>query len=169
MTIIQGTNPLALVLVVGAVVLLAKFWASGKGGKPSLSYIEKSIMTVAEMRFFRVLQMAVPNDLVFPQVSMAAVIEPGNTKSYSEHMRAFRKISQKRIDFVVCDGESMKVRCLVELDDSSHEAGRDQARDTITAQAGYRTVRVRAARRYDIDGLRRRVLDIPAEQVRLSR
>jgi len=78
-------------------------------------------------------------------------------------------MSQKRIDFVVCKRDSLEVRCLVELDDSGHDALRDQLRDAITAKAGYRTVRVRAARRYDIDGLRRRVLDIPAEQVRLAR
>ncbi len=55
----------------------------------------------------------------------------------------------------------------MELDDSSHEAERDCERDAVTAMAGYRTLRVRAARRYDIDGLRRRVLELTAEEARI--
>ena len=125
-------------------------------------------MSESEIRFYRVLQMAVPKELVFPQVGMAAVVRPSYAGADSRFTPAFRAISQKRIDFVVCDRDSMEVRCLVELDDSSHDAQRDQVRDAITAQAGYRTVRVRARRRYDIDGLRNRVLGIRPEPARLS-
>ena len=125
-------------------------------------------MSESEIRFYRVLQMAVPNELVLPQVGMAALVRPRYADADSRFVPAFRTISQRRIDFVVCNRDSMEVRCLVELDDSSHDARRDQARDAITAQAGYRTVRVRAGRRYDIDGLRNRVLNTPAEPKRLS-
>ena len=125
-------------------------------------------MSAAVIRFFRVLQMAAPNELVFPQVGMAAVVKPRQAEGQPGYMGAFRTMSQKRIDFVVCHRESLVVRCLVELDDSTHDARRDWDRDAITAKAGYRTIRVRAARRYDLDALRRQVFELPAEQARLS-
>ncbi len=69
---------------------------------------------------------------------------------------------------VICKRDSLEVRCLVELDDSTHDARRDQDRDAVTTMAGYRTFRVRAARRYDIDALRRRVMDTQDLEERLS-
>jgi hypothetical protein len=159
---------MALLVFLAFVALAAKFWASGRSKKAGYSFTGCSLMSESEIRFFRVLQMAVPNDLVFPQVGMAAVVRPIYLGADSRYVPAFSTISQKRIDFVVCNRASMVVRCLVELDDSSHDARRDQLRDAITAKAGYRTIRVQAARRYDIDDLRRRVVELPAEQGRLS-
>jgi hypothetical protein len=175
MTPIAGTtiNPLTLVMLALLVVVLlaVKRFGSGKWGKrgkAAYSFAGCRLMSEAEIRFFRVLQLAVPNELVFPQVGMAALVRPNYAGTDARYIPAFRTISQKRIDFLVCNRDSLEVRCLVELDDSSHEAERDRERDAITAMAGYRTIRVRAARRYDINGLRRRVLNLTAEDVRVS-
>ena len=75
-------------------------------------------MSETEIRFFRVLQLALPNELVFPEVGMAALVRPNYLGTDSRHIPPFRTISQKRIDFVVCNRDSLAVRCLVELDDS---------------------------------------------------
>jgi hypothetical protein len=162
-------NWVEILVLMGCVMIFVRGSLFFRRHSKTHAFTSCRLMTESEIRFFRVLQMAVPNDLVFPQVGMAAVVRPNYAGGDPRFLPALRTISQKRIDFVVCNRDSMDVRCLVELDDSSHEARRDQLRDAITSKAGYRTVRVRAARRYDIDGLRRRVLDIPAEQVRLSR
>jgi very-short-patch-repair endonuclease len=161
-----GATIIVFLVLIGIAALASQV---GKRRKGSYLFAGCPLMSDSEIRFFRVLQMAAPNELVFPQVGMAAIVRPKYLEGDYRFIAAFRKMSQKRIDFVVCKRDSLEVRCLVELDDSSHDALRDQLRDAITAKAGYRTVRVRAARRYDIDGLRRRVLDIPAEQVRLAR
>jgi very-short-patch-repair endonuclease len=161
------TNPVALLLLAIVVLLAVKFLTSGKGRKAEYSFIGCPLLSENQIRFYRVLQMAVPNDLVFPQIGMAALVQPRYAVADFRFKAAFRTISQKRIDFVVCNRNSMEVRCLVELDDSTHDARRDQARDAITVQAGYRTVRVRTRRRYDIDGLRNRVLDIQPETARV--
>jgi hypothetical protein len=166
MTAMPGMNFIILLVIIAVVALFAV--AFGKRGEAGYSFTGCPLMSESEIRFYRVLQMAVPNELVLPQVGMAALVRPRYADADSRFVPAFRTISQRRIDFVVCNRDSMEVRCLVELDDSSHDARRDQARDAITAQAGYRTVRVRAGRRYDIDGLRNRVLNTPAEPKRLS-
>lgn len=166
MTAMPGMDFTILLVLIAVVALFAAVF--GKHGKSGYSFTSCPLMSDSEIRFYRVLQMAVPNELVFPQVGMAALVRPRYTGADSRFVSAFRTISQKRIDFVVCNRGSMEVRCLVELDDSSHDARRDQVRDAITAQAGYRTIRVRAARRYDIAGLRRRLFDFPVEPVRLS-
>ena len=162
--------PMALLALAIVLVLALRFATTGNRRKTTYSCSGCPLMSASEIRFFRVLQMAVPNELVFPQVSMAAVVRPNYAGVYSRYVPAFRSMSQKRIDFVVCNRDSLEVCCLVELDDSSHDARRDcdQARDAITAQAGYRTVRVRTVRRYDIDGLRNQVLGIPPVPSRLS-
>jgi hypothetical protein len=162
--------PMVLLALAIILVLALRFATTGNLRKTTYSYSGCPLMSASEIRFFRVLQMAAPNELVFPQVSMAAVVRPNYAGADPRYVAAFRSMSQKRIDFVVCNRDSLEVRCLVELDDSSHDARRlgDQVRDAITAQAGYRTVRVRAARRYDIDGVRNQVLGIPPEPSRLS-
>ena len=162
MTIIPAAiNPVALLGLALVLVLALGLAVSGKRRQAGFSFTGCPLMSASEIRFFRVLQMAVPNELVFPQVNMAALVRPDYAGADPRYLPAFRSMSQKRIDFVVCNRDSLVVLCLVELDDSSHDARRDQARDTITAAAGYRTVRVRAGRRYDIDGLHRRVMDEP--------
>jgi len=154
-----------LLFIAVAVLAVAKF---NERSNAAYAFSGCRLMSESEIRFFRVLQMAAPNDLVFPQVGMSAVVRPSYAGADRRFLPAFRSISQKRIDFVVCNRDSLEVRCLVELDDRSHDARRDELRDAITAKAGYRTVRVRTARRYDVDGLRRRVMDLPTEQARLS-
>ncbi len=155
-----------LIVLIGIAALLKV--AAGKRGKAGYSFAGCRLMSETEIRFFRVLQLALLNELVFPQVGMAAVARPNHADTDSRYIPASWTISQKRIDFLVCNRDSLEVRCLVELDDSDHEAERDRARYAVTSMAGYRTIRVRAVRRYDIDGLRRRVLDLTVERARMS-
>jgi Protein of unknown function (DUF2726) len=168
MVMLGAINPMVFLVLAIVVVLAISFVATGKRRQQVYAFTGCPLMSASEIRFLRVLQMAAPNELVFSQVNMAALVRPNYAAADPRYLPAFRSMSQKRIDFVVCNRDSLEVRCLVELDDSSHDTRRDQARDAITAQAGYRTVRVRAGRRYDIDGLRRQVFQLPAEQPRFS-
>jgi very-short-patch-repair endonuclease len=50
------------------------------------------------------------------------------------------RYSQKVVDFVLLDG-AFEVVALVELDDRTHRLEKDAARDAMTAEAGYVTLR----------------------------
>ena len=64
------------------IVFLVLIWiaalASQVGNRRKGSYLFAGcpLMSDSEIRFFRVLQMAAPNELVFPQVWMAAIVRP---------------------------------------------------------------------------------------------
>lgn len=53
------------------------------------------------------------------------------------------------------DSRTFEVVAIVELDDRTHDGNKDQARDSITAAAGYRTVRFQARRKPDATEIRR--------------
>ena len=162
-----ATNPMALLLLLAAVALAVKFLVSGRGSKAGYSFTGCPLAE-AKSAFIACFRWQCRKNWSSRRWVWRRWCGQVTRARNSRFTPAFRAISQKRIDFVVCDRDSMEVRCLVELDDSSHDAQRDQVRDAITAQAGYRTVRVRARRRYDIDGLRNRVLGIQPEPARLS-
>ncbi|WP_321820823.1 MULTISPECIES: DUF2726 domain-containing protein [unclassified Burkholderia] len=100
----------------------------------------QAIMTAAELKFFRQLVATLPDVWVFPQVAFAAVLKP--TTKGREYWRAFGKISQKRIDFVLY-GYEMNLIAVIELDDSSHDRKTedDRKRDALLKHAGIRTLR----------------------------
>lgn len=99
------------------------------------------LMSPTEIRFWRVLYQAVPGYQIFPQVAINALVdvESENSEHFRQVLRAFNTF---RADFIVCDA-NLRVLAIVELDDKSHDDRRvkDQRRDFVTTQAGYRTVR----------------------------
>jgi hypothetical protein len=110
------------------------------GRTSATSYVRRPVLTDSELRFFFRLVEAVPiGDYVCPQLGMAAALEArgGTAKSA---LQAFRKISQKRIDFCICDRRFMP-KLVVELDDHTHDSARDAARDAVLNCAGIRTLR----------------------------
>ena len=66
-----GMNFIILLVIIAVVALFAV--AFGKRGEAGYSFTGCPLMSESEIRFYRVLQMAVPNELVLPQVGMAAV------------------------------------------------------------------------------------------------
>lgn len=64
--------------------------------------------------------------------------------------RAYNRISQKRVDYVV-----------VELDDRTHQADKDARRDAWTASAGYVTHRFPSRSKPSVTQLREPILSAP--------
>lgn len=108
-------------------------------GGAAHAYKPVAIMTANELDFFQRLRRAVPDCYVFPQVAMSALIQPA-TRHHKDRLQAFRRISQKRVDWAVYTPQ-MDLLCIVELDDRSHDAGRDAERDATLQTAGIRTIR----------------------------
>ncbi|QDV90760.1 hypothetical protein RAS2_18430 [Phycisphaerae bacterium RAS2] len=70
-------------------------------------------------------------------------------------------ISQKHLDFVLCEPRTTRIILAVELDDRSHEAPHRQRRDRFLNEslqaAGIRLLRIKARARYSADIIRRLV------------
>ncbi len=94
-----------------------------------------SIITPAELNFYRVLQTAVGDKLlIFPQVPISNLIyaKTGDRRK-NAHYRG--KISCKRVDFVLCDPDTLRPRAAIELDDASHKRADRVERDTFVENA----------------------------------
>lgn len=74
------------------------------------------------------------------------------------NLSARGKISQKHVDFVICDTATMNPLVAIELDDASHQKPDRQARDTFVDQvfvtAGLPLIRIPAARAYNPEQIR---------------
>jgi hypothetical protein len=128
-----------LILFILAAAFVAVQWKGAKGKDRAGSYRCRKLMTDNEREFFGRLVAALPDHYIFPQVAMSALIEAASSdrkKAYSDRM----KIAGQRADYVVCT-MSGDIVAVVELDDRTHSAAKDQLRDSRLEQAGIRTVR----------------------------
>lgn len=134
-----------LILAVAVVVLitLAAVYARMVGGNGDVAakYKPKAILTENEREFFHRLKRALPGYQILPQVAMGAILIPNVDRRDRRYHQIRGTFSQKIIDFLICDGETLKVVAVVELDDRTHNAERDDKRDAMLKVAGYRVIR----------------------------
>lgn len=129
-------------------------------------YVGRPIMTNAERRAQAILAELLPDCRIYPQVAMAAIIAPEPSNDFIERQRIRGTFSQKYIDFVIEDKRTGTLIALVELDDHTHNSAKDAARDAITAEAGYQTIRLPDNKRATIaDSLER---DLPNHMLPLT-
>lgn len=110
--------------------------------KERIRLVAKPLMTPAERENLVHLEQAAPSCRVHAQVAMGALMRPERGLGRGDRAHWRNRFSQKIVDFVLEDRATGKVVALVELDDSTHLAERDAARDRMTAACGYRTVRL---------------------------
>ncbi len=141
-------------------VTVAKIAGKGKvKGAVSYPYVAaENLFTKNERAFLGVLEQAADTYRVFGKVRVADVIEVRRGLPKSEWQRAFNRVSQKHLDFVLCDPHDLSVYCAVELDDKTHGRADRKSRDTFLenalAAAGVPLVRVASRRSYDVAELR---------------
>lgn len=154
-------------LAIGALVLIIKALfptiLSKKGKK---LFIGKELLTPNEFEFFRRIEKALPSVYIFPQVALSAIIDVNpqilGFKGKGQENRSLRNhFAQKRLDYLLCD-KKLKPICIIELDDRSHVAEKDKARDAMTQQAGFATIRYWSdkARRPDSQEIKKDVLNV---------
>lgn len=117
--------------------------------------LRDDFLSAAELAFYRVLVNAIGNRAVIcPKVNLADILFVAQP---SEGQRYRNKIDRKHIDFLLCDPDTMKPRCGIELDDSSHARRDRQARDEFVDQAfavaRLPLIRVPAKAAYSVAGL----------------
>jgi hypothetical protein len=116
------------------------------------------LLTPCELRFYRVLRMAVKERAhIFVKVRLADIVTCVEGADASH----LRQISQKHIDFVLCDASTCRVIAGLELDDSSHDSPERQRRDAfvdeVLAQCGIALIHHPAQARYSISLLERQL------------
>jgi len=153
---------LCAVLFLVAVVAMKGGSASGK--KDGIgAYKASKLMTENEREFFARLVGALPEHYVFPQVAMGALIVPASNDRKIAHADRLR-VAQQRVDFVICD-RACNVTAVVELDDRTHQAGKDQRRDERLNQGAIRTVRFQSKNKPDAGAIREAILGIAGTAV----
>ncbi len=136
-----------IVLVICGLAVLAM--ALGRRERKGLPIRAKPLMTDRETQFWRLLRDAAEPLHVAPQVALAALITTERGLDRSDGQQARNRFSQKIVDFVLVDDDGA-ARLIVELDDRTHLAAKDAARDAMTRRAGYQTLRVNGVAARDI-------------------
>lgn len=130
-----------LLVAVIAVVLGLTYLQSIAGKGKSSQFVSKAPLSPNEQEFFWRLNEALPEHPVLAQVALGALVtakaQPGIKGSWRS---AQNQIDKKIVDFVILD-DDLRVIALVELDDRTHTASKDAARDAMTQSAGYVTLR----------------------------
>lgn len=114
-----------------AIILLLRMYS----GPRKLPYFKReSLITKAELRFYKSLQKAVQDDFeIFAMVRIADLIRV-NPGSHNRR-KWLNKILAKHIDFVLCDPGSLEPMVCIELDDSTHQRADRAERDIFVNHA----------------------------------
>lgn len=144
---------LAIVVVLGAIFLFVESKTSINASKKGYKYKRKDFfMSRAEHECYDALIVAVGDKYyVFPQVHLPTLI---NNKVVGQNWKgAFSHISQKSVDFVLCDKLYISPKLAIELDDKTHERqdriDRDGIVERIFKDAGLPLLRLENRGRFN--------------------
>jgi len=93
-----------------------------KTQKPKKDYQPKKLLTNTELRFFKAIEQAVPNDYItLPQINLASIIKRTDEHKYQNEL-------YRNIDFVIFDN-TYNPLLLIEINDKTHKEKARIARD----------------------------------------
>ena len=142
-----------------------------KSVSKSLPYrLRDDFLSPAEFSFYKVLSSVVGTRLTIQsKVRLADVFfvaRPNENVSY------FNRISQKHLDFLVCDSVTMKPLFGIELDDASHKRNDRQERDefveSVCKVAGLPLLRFPVQREYNSREIAAQIAPFVSEKVSVS-
>lgn len=160
-------NLLNLVLVLGMFVFIAllirllitNIVSTKTNSDNPTSYYEyqliRKLATSNELTFYQALIVVTKGKhTVFTKVRIADLMTPKKgVHDKKTWWRAFNAIAKKHVDFVLCDPLTLEVKCLIELDDSTHNrpdrAARDKLVDMAAASAGIELKHFKVKNKYD--------------------
>ena len=126
-----GLPFVALILLAVAALIFLRLVQTLQGGSKQSDYRQKALLTPNEVEFYNRLKAAFPDHVILPQVSMAALMEP-TASDRKARTAALNRITSKRVEYVVANRHELSAIVLIELDDKTHKAARDEARDALT-------------------------------------
>ncbi len=140
----------------GCLAFIARLFG-GRAGEPgALPYrLRDDFLSPAELAFFRVLSTAVTGRAtILAKVNLADIFFVARPH---ENVGYRNRISRKHVDFLLCDGRSMRPLVGIELDDASHQRPHRQDRDRFVDQvfevAGLPLLRVALRSSYSVTEL----------------
>lgn len=161
---------IALVILTGLALLIKSRPNANKSNVLSFhSYKEKgALLTAAELQFFNVLKKSVANnETIFAKVRQADILEVVHIKKDSHFWKSFNRISQKHVDFVLCDSETSQPLIIIELNDKSHYRQDRINRDIELREAIRNTkiklVEIRVSSYYTIDAIKKSIYEQPLD------
>ena len=141
---------------------------NGVNGQKKYQYTKKIFfLSRAEHECFDALMLAVGNDYyVFAQVHLPTLVDG---KIVGQNWRgAFRHISEKSVDFVLCDKAYLSPKLAIELDDRTHERlerkEQDREVERILKDAKVPLLRLENHGRFNSSELSRKIKDALASQ-----
>lgn len=151
-----------VLIVLGVFFFIAISNGVKSSGTPNNSFKQKLFLTNNEMEFLGRLERAVPEFRFHAQVAMGALVDPKiNRKDNGKLYMSLRgKFSQKIVDFVAQEKETGKIIAIIELDDITHNTQKDDSRDSITKQAGYKTIRWQSKKKPTIEEIRMELMKV---------
>ena len=123
-------------------------------------YKEKSfLLSPTEQEFFEALQKAVSiNEAIFSKVRQADILETNYNKSHPKFWPTFNRISQRHVDFVLCDKKSSRILTVIEINDKSHNKTDRIKRDIELREALKNTsiqlIEIPAAMNYSVEEIK---------------
>ena len=156
--------------IVVVLFLLLRFAFPALFGRSGPVYARReSLFTPAEFRFLQVLRGALPKGLeIYAKVRVADVLQPAQGLDRKAWRSAFNRITGKHLDFVLCERESGRQVCAIELNDRSHERleriDRDRFIATACTEAGFPLLMIPAAKSYDAGEILAQILEALGKQ-----
>jgi hypothetical protein len=150
----SSTIAIGTMVLAGILLMMLMFGRSKIG-----NFKARSLMTDNELEMYFRMSRALPECLIFPQVSLQALLEAGSSDPRRAEADRLR-IAQQRVDYVICDPAGT-VTVVVELDDKTHDRKKDALRDRRLAQAGIRTIRYQSKAKPSQAAIRKDVLGDP--------
>ena len=111
------------------------------------AYQKKWLLTYNEKDAYKALKAICDENGLFlmTKVRLLDLVEP--VKGNPKYRSYFYKVQAKHIDFVICD-EKLVARCMIELDDNSHNQAerivRDQFVNEVLESVGYKVLHIKA-------------------------
>ncbi|GAA5337546.1 DUF2726 domain-containing protein [Thermus antranikianii] len=144
-------------LLLLAAALLNKLKKLEVFDKASAYRLKSSVLTPAELAFFKVLEGVVPSGVkVWPKVRWIDFLNISLTSEGRQ--AALNRVVAKHVDFLLVDAETARPLLVIELDDQSHDREDRQERDrfleAVMKHVGLPLVRVRVRKRYDPEEVR---------------
>lgn len=134
-------------------------------------YRPKYILTKTEQAFFRVLRQAMKDEYIaiYPKVRIADFVHvKGKEENKKEWWEAFRRVSSKHVDFLLCNPNTSYIKLAIELDDSTHNEENRIARDVwvdkLFATIGIKIMHIEAQNEYDVPSVKQTVYEALREK-----
>lgn len=123
-----------------------------------------TLLTACELNFYRQLEKALPGQFALTtKVRMADIVQVDGIGDKRSRFKAFAKISQKHIDFVICNKNDFSIVCCIELNDKSHQARDRRNRDLFVrsclGEAGVPLIEIPAKKYYPVKELKSQLAD----------